>query len=92
MAGTSFPGCCLRSSDIEVAAPRRVIRKFDDMPDPVNLNQFRKQKAQAEKKARADANAVKFGRSKAEKQLDRSLRDKQARDLDGHKADDQSET
>jgi len=62
------------------------------MAEPVNLNRFRKQKARAEKKARADANAVKFGRSKAEKQLDRSLRNKQARDLDGHKADEQGET
>ncbi len=62
------------------------------MAEPVNLNRFRKQKARAEKKARADANALKFGRSKAEKQRDRSLRDKQARDLDGHKADDQGET
>ncbi|MDE4174659.1 DUF4169 family protein [Phaeobacter sp. PT47_59] len=61
------------------------------MAEPVNLNRFRKQKARAEKKARADANAVKFGRSKAEKQLDRSLRDKQERHLDGHQTDDRSD-
>lgn len=58
------------------------------MAEPVNLNRFRKQKARAEKKARADANAVKFGRSKAEKQLDRSRRDKSNRELDGHKSEE----
>ena len=58
------------------------------MAEPVNLNRFRKQKARAEKKARADANAVKFGRSKAEKQLDRSRRDKNDRQLDGHKSEE----
>ncbi len=61
------------------------------MAEPVNLNRFRKQKARAEKKARADANAVKFGRSKAEKQLDQTQRAKQKRHLDGPKADDPSE-
>ncbi|MBA85799.1 DUF4169 family protein [Thalassobius sp. S69A] len=54
---------------------------------PVNLNRFRKQKARAEQKARADQNAVKFGRTKAEKQLDRAKADKAARDLDGKKRD-----
>jgi hypothetical protein len=55
------------------------------MSNVTNLNQFRKTKARAEKKARADQNAVKFGRSKAEKQLDRAKTDKTARDLDGKK-------
>jgi hypothetical protein len=55
------------------------------MAEPVNLNRFRKQKARAEKKARADQNAVKFGRTKAEKQLDRAQADKANRDLDGKK-------
>ena len=32
------------------------------MGKPVNLNRFRKDKARAEKKARANANAAKFGR------------------------------
>ena len=59
------------------------------MAEPVNLNRFRKQKARAEKKARADANAVKFGRSKAEKQLDCSRRTQDEKRLDGHKSDDQ---
>ncbi|WP_420567769.1 DUF4169 family protein [Thalassovita sp.] len=55
------------------------------MAEPVNLNRFRKNKARAEKKARADQNAVKFGRTKAEKQLDRTQADKATRDLDGKK-------
>ena len=55
------------------------------MSNVTNLNQFRKTKARAEKKARADQNAVKFGRTKAEKQLDRAKADKATRDLDGKK-------
>ncbi|MEZ5676217.1 protein of unknown function [Thalassovita litoralis] len=55
------------------------------MSQPVNLNRFRKEKARADKKARADENAVKFGRTKAEKQRDRATADKAARDLDGKK-------
>ena len=55
------------------------------MAQPVNLNRFRKEKARAEKKARADENSVKFGRSKAEKQRDAKQTSKAERDLDGHK-------
>ena len=58
------------------------------MAEPVNLNRFRKQKERAAKKARADENAVKFGRSKAEKNLDRAQSDKARRDLDGHARDE----
>lgn len=57
------------------------------MAEPVNLNRFRKDKARAEKKARADANAVKFGRTKAEKSLEKARKDKAERGLDGHKRD-----
>lgn len=55
------------------------------MSEPVNLNRFRKQKARAEKKARANQNAVTFGRTKADKQLDRTKAQKADRDLDGKK-------
>lgn len=34
---------------------------------PINLNKVRKEQARAQDKARADANAVKFGRTKAER-------------------------
>jgi len=37
---------------------------------PVNLNQVRKSKARADAKAKADVNAVRFGRSKAQKVLE----------------------
>jgi hypothetical protein len=37
---------------------------------PVNLNQARKTKTRAETKAKADANAVRFGRTKAQKVLE----------------------
>ncbi|MGH1465490.1 MAG: DUF4169 family protein [Cognatishimia sp.] len=58
------------------------------MVEPVNLNRFRKDKARADKKARADQNAARFGRSKAEKQRDRQA-EKTAKDhLDNHKRDD----
>lgn len=54
------------------------------MPEPVNLNRFRKQKARADKKARAEENMARTGRSKAEKDLERARADKTRRDLDGH--------
>jgi hypothetical protein len=57
------------------------------MAQPVNLNRFRKQKARAAKAARADENAAKFGRSKAERELEKARSDKARRDLDGHKGD-----
>ena len=52
-----------------------------------NLNQFRKRKARDRDRTTADENAVKFGRTKAQKKLDRAQADKAARDLDGHKSD-----
>ncbi len=58
------------------------------MGKPVNLNRYRKEKARVEKKARADQNAVAFGRSKAEKQVVKLRKDKQNRDLDNHELDE----
>lgn len=57
------------------------------MAEPVNLNRFRKEKARAVKKARADENAVKFGRTKGEKQRDTLQKDKATDHLDAHKRD-----
>ncbi len=54
------------------------------MGKPVNLNTFRKRKARAEKARKGAQNAVKFGRSKAQKALEESRNEKAARDLDGH--------
>ncbi|WP_170381215.1 DUF4169 family protein [Ruegeria atlantica] len=58
------------------------------MGKPVNLNRYRKEKARAQKKARADQNAVKFGRSKAEKNENRLEQEKQRRELDNHELDE----
>jgi hypothetical protein len=58
------------------------------MSDPVNLNRYKKEKARADKKARADQNAVKFGRSKAQKNLELSRVDKAGRDLTAHQLSD----
>ena len=55
------------------------------MSTPINLGKVRKARARADKKARADENAVKFGRTKAEKQIARARAEKAARDLDGKK-------
>ncbi|MBE1293200.1 MAG: DUF4169 family protein [Rhodobacteraceae bacterium] len=49
----------------------------------VNLNKFRKAKARSDKKAQADQNAVKFGRTKAQKILEETQAEKNCRDLDG---------
>ncbi|WP_434287309.1 DUF4169 family protein [Celeribacter sp. SCSIO 80788] len=52
-----------------------------------NLNQFRKQKARAEKRVQGDENAVKFGRTKAQKALEEAERAKVKAELDAHKRD-----
>ncbi|WP_411350968.1 DUF4169 family protein [Leisingera aquaemixtae] len=58
------------------------------MKKPVNLNRYRKEKARAEKKARADRNAVTFGRTKAEKDLDKARNAQEVKRLDEHKRDE----
>jgi uncharacterized protein DUF4169 len=57
------------------------------MAEPVNLNRFRKQKARAVDKVRADRNSVQFGRPKSEKDTEKAQADKDRRDLDGHELD-----
>ena len=58
------------------------------MAEIVNLNRFRKARARAEDRAQADANAAKFGRSKAEKDLEKARAEKAARDLEAHRRDE----
>jgi peroxiredoxin family protein len=53
-----------------------------------NLNQFRKAKARADRRALADENAVKYGRSKAQKALEQAQTAKAKALLDAHKKDD----
>ncbi len=61
---------------------------FAPMSKVTNMNQFRKQKARADRKAQAETNTVKFGRTKAEKQRDKAKADKAIRHLDAHKHND----
>jgi hypothetical protein len=58
------------------------------MAEIINLRQARKQKARAEKEARADGNRIAFGRTKAEKNLTKAERDLAKSRLDSHKRDD----
>ena len=54
---------------------------------PVNLNKFRKQKARADKKARADENAVTYGLSKSEKARLETQNARAISFIEGHKTD-----
>lgn len=53
--------------------------------DLINLNRARKDKAKRDRQAEAEANRVKFGRSKAEKQSARDEAERSARALDAHR-------
>lgn len=55
------------------------------MSDPVNLNKIRKARKRADDKARADKNAVKFGRTKARKSAEAAQADRAVRNLDNTK-------
>ena len=57
------------------------------MAEIVKLGKLRKERARAQKKARADANAVAFGRTKAEKAADRARAEQARKHIDGHKRD-----
>ena len=56
---------------------------------PVNLNRFRKDKARAEKKARADQNAAFHGLTKAEKERAKAEAARVARQHEGRRRDDE---
>jgi hypothetical protein len=51
----------------------------------VNLRQAKKQAARKAARSAGDANAAKFGRTKAERKLAEAREDKATRDLDAHK-------
>ncbi|MEQ6248143.1 DUF4169 family protein [Sulfitobacter sp. HNIBRBA3233] len=55
------------------------------MSTPVNLNKVRKDRARQQRRARADENAVKFGRTKAERQREAAEADQNIRKIDQHK-------
>lgn len=52
---------------------------------PISLSKFRKEKQRRDARAQADANAVKFGRSKAERTKDAEDTRKRNALLDGHR-------
>jgi len=54
---------------------------------PVNLNKVRKAKKKAAAKVEADANAIRFGRSKADKAQDEAQKRQDAARLDRHLRD-----
>ncbi|MDX8348858.1 DUF4169 family protein [Cognatiyoonia sp. IB215446] len=55
---------------------------------PINLNQARKARAKMRAKAQADQNAIRFGRSKAEKQRDKAEVERANKRLDLLKRDE----
>lgn len=57
------------------------------MAEVINLRQAKKQAARKAAKVVADANAAKFGRSKAEREVEKARAEKATRDLDGHRRD-----
>ena len=57
------------------------------MAGVVNLTRARKARDRAAKRAEADANAAKFGRTKAERNLEQAQADKARAALDAHKRD-----
>ena len=61
------------------------------MGEIIKFNQKRKEMARAEKEKKASENRVKFGRTKEEKQLEKSKTEKANRHLDGHKRDTEEE-
>lgn len=54
----------------------------------VNLNKARKARAKADKQARADENAVKFGRSRAQREAEDAAAQKARDKIDGHKREE----
>ncbi len=58
------------------------------MADIVNLRTFRKQKARSGKEAEAEANRLKFGRTKAEKQREALEKARAEKHVEGHKRDE----
>ncbi len=58
------------------------------MAEIVNLRTFRKQKARDDKANEAEANRLKFGRTKAEKLQLSAEKDRSEKHIEGHKRED----
>ena len=57
------------------------------MVDPINLNRVRKTKAREAARSKATENRVAFGRTKAERDLEKARADKALRELEAKKRD-----
>jgi Domain of unknown function (DUF4169) len=55
------------------------------MAEIVNLRRAKKQADRKAARAASDASAVKFGRTRAERNLDEARKEKAARDLEAHR-------
>lgn len=62
------------------------------MAKVVSLSRVRKTRARDENHKAADANAIKFGRTKGEKMRDRLEAEKSARNVDQHQIDTPEQT
>ncbi|MEM9842563.1 MAG: DUF4169 family protein [Pseudomonadota bacterium] len=58
-----------------------------NVPDPINLNKFRKAKKRSEKAQRAQENRLKHGRTKAEKARDAHSKARHTQQLDQTRRD-----
>jgi hypothetical protein len=58
------------------------------MAEIISLSKARKAKARTEKEANAEANRLKFGRTKAEKLKDAAEKAQAEKHIDGHKRDE----
>lgn len=58
------------------------------MADIVNLRTFRKQKVRSHKEVEAEANRLKFGRTKAEKQNEALEKARAEKLIEGHKREE----
>lgn len=57
----------------------------------INLNRVRKEKARLNKASTAEENRVRFGRTRAQKALDRISAEKARHHVDGHRRDDEED-
>lgn len=57
------------------------------MAEIVNLNRFRKAQDRVKKRAEADENAVKFGRTKAQRALEEAQAEQARATLEAHRRD-----
>ena len=57
------------------------------MADIVNLRRARKDKARRDREVEADANRRRFGRTKAEKSIDKDAKARAQREIDGKRID-----